>query len=99
GYGHAMLSTAHFKRAGGWPEHRSWGKEDDDFFARINAVTSVAREEVPGFYHQWHPDDIAWKDRYSEQAAFAELERRQVQAAKQELQRLVPKGATIILVD
>ena len=59
-----------YDRYGGLPEYNTWGKEDDDFFARLSSLAEVVREEVPGFYHQWHPNDIEWKDRYSAQAPF-----------------------------
>jgi glycosyltransferase involved in cell wall biosynthesis len=69
GYGNCMLARAHFESSGGWPEYSSWGREDNDFFDRVRAIAKVVRKEVPGFYHQWHPHEIEWKDRLVDKAA------------------------------
>jgi len=61
GYGHCMVSREMFRLSGGWPEYDRWGKEDTHFYDRIKGVVPIAREEVPGFFHQWHPTGIDWK--------------------------------------
>ena len=98
-FGQCMVTKDMWKAAGEWPEYPVWGKEDNDFYARIAAHSEIIREEVPGFYHQWHPDDIVWKNRYSEHAAEIAHEVEQVKIVKQELNKIIPTGATIILVD
>ena len=89
GYGHCMVTRAMYKRAGGWPEYDEYGKEDEDFFSQISSFLVVVREEVPGFYHQWHPTNIAWKNQYY--SLF--------QLAIREMVSVLPLGATFILVD
>jgi hypothetical protein len=63
GYGNCAVSRAHFEKVR-WPEYAQWGKEDDHFYKRMCELGPMVREKVPGFYHQWHPNDLAWKDRY-----------------------------------
>jgi len=99
GYGHCMLSRSLFNEVGGWPEYATWGKEDDDFFGKLAQITGCVREEVPAFFHQWHPEERLWKDRYSSQYPFLKEETERVQHAWGELHQLVPKGGSLILVD
>lgn len=65
GYGNCFVSRGTFEAAGRWPEYDTWGREDDEFFAAVERCSAVEREQVPGFFHQWHPEDILWKDRYA----------------------------------
>jgi hypothetical protein len=65
GYGNCMLSRTTYELVGPWPEYATWGAEDTHFYQHVVQVCKVVRDEVPGFYHQWHPDDLAWKDRYA----------------------------------
>lgn len=66
GYGNAMLSRATFARAGRWPELGRWGGEDNRFHARVRRVSPIVRRRAVGLYHQWHPNDLAWKNRYAQ---------------------------------
>jgi len=52
-------------KSGGWPDYDSWGLEDTHFYERIASHVEIVREQAPGLRHQWHPEDIFWKDRYS----------------------------------
>lgn len=99
GYGHCALKTKLFQRTAGWPEYKSWGGEDDDFYADVAARASVRREQVPGFYHQWHPDDLLWKNRYSERHPQMAQEFRQRKNAIDQLCVVIPEGNELILVD
>ena len=105
GYGICMLSKSAFVTAGGWPEYNSWGAEDDDLFARVSEVVPVTREHVDGFYHQWHPDDIDFKNRYGEETdAIREIRARMEQRGLERkvlarMQELVPANSSCILVD
>ena len=98
GYGHCMVSSDLFLESGGWPEYDRWGKEDDDFLARVASLSEIVREEVPGFYHQWHPDDIGFKDRYSARSPFLNEELAQIEMAWRELKPIV-SFRPFILVD
>lgn len=99
GYGNCAMSQELFKRSGGWPQYSRWGKEDDDFFARINAIATVVREETRGLFHQWHPDTVLWKDRYTAHfpGMLDEIRRRDV--ALSQLQNICREGNSLILVD
>ena len=99
GYGNCMMTRATFERAGRWPDYATWGNEDDDFFARVADVAPVARAEVEGFFHQWHPEDILWKDRYAnlDPAAVQEILGGRAVVAK--VDELLPPHAGVILVD
>jgi len=99
GYGNCMISRTTFDGAGRWPEYRSWGKEDNVFVARVSAVAEVVREEVPGFFHQWHPEDILWKDRYADRDPAQIEEIKLARQAMREVCEVVPRGKTLILVD
>jgi glycosyltransferase involved in cell wall biosynthesis len=92
GYGNCMVTRHVYDSLKGWPEYVSWGSEDKCFFEQTSSVQPVIREQVPGFYHQWHPNDMQWKDRYSE-------ETRKATMAIKELTDLIPAGSTVILVD
>lgn len=66
GFGNCGLLAEDFHRLGGWDEQfRSWGKEDDDLYHRCrrHGIT-IQRERYEGFFHQWHPNDLAFKNRY-----------------------------------
>ena len=105
GFGNCMLSKSTFTAVGGWPEYNSWGAEDDDFYARVAAATAVTREPVEGFFHQWHPDDIDFKNQYGEETdGIREIRARKVQRALEckvldRLRQTLPKNARCILVD
>ena len=49
-----------------YQEKEKWGGEDDNMLAQLSQHYPVARERVPGFYHQWHPQDPRWKDQYED---------------------------------
>ena len=99
GLGTCFVTRDLFARAGRWPEYKSWGKEDDHFYDRVRALGAVVRDEVPGYFHQWHPNDVQWKDRYADVPAGVREERRQVKMALSELASIVPTGQTFLLVD
>ena len=99
GYGTSLVLRSTFAQAGRWPEYTTWGGEDDEFFACISACSEVVREEVAGFYHQWHPEDILWKDRYGDRDPESIAEIQQVRRAIGELARIVPAGESLVLVD
>ena len=99
GYGNCMIKKEMLDLIGGWPEYSSWGKEDDHFYEKIATLTEVVREEVPGFFHQWHPDDLIWKNRYAEKADEIANEIRAVITAKEEIASVIPEGASYIIID
>lgn len=99
GYGNCMVGASLFQQTGGWPEYAAWGKEDNDFYAHLAARVPIVRKEVPEFYHQWHPEDLLWKDRFTARAPFQAQERQQTEAALADLEQLIPSGHTVILVD
>ena len=99
GFGNCAIARADYEAAGGWPEYTRWGREDDDFHERVTAVCDVIREEVRGFFHQWHPEDILWKDRYGERDP-AEIE--EILLARQvmdDVEDVIPQNAPLILAD
>jgi glycosyltransferase involved in cell wall biosynthesis len=57
GRGNCGFVVRDFTNLGGWDTKYGarYGKEDDDIFTRANNKLSVLREEVPGFFHLWHP--------------------------------------------
>jgi glycosyltransferase involved in cell wall biosynthesis len=99
GFGNCMISKKAFELTGGWPQYNVWGKEDDDFYAKVKGICGIVREEVPGFFHQWHPNDVIWKNQHSAHAKEIAEEVEQVAIAKQELIKVIATGETLILVD
>jgi len=109
GYGHCLIRRADFEAVGGWPEYSSWGREDKDFWATVTAHQPVVRERVSGFYHQWHPEDPDWKNRYGEKSAVFERTKARVMEFQQEVttarevlaevEAVVPAESRYILVD
>jgi hypothetical protein len=107
GFGNCMVTRKTFELSGGWPDYSQWGNEDDDYFARVSAVTEVVREEVPGFFHQWHPEELEWKDQFVEKRLLTDAEKHEqaraeaqrLRRAKEELEQAIPSGETFILAD
>jgi hypothetical protein len=99
GFGQVMVTRDTFERAGGWPEYDSWGQEDDAFYAKVSEVAPVIREAVDGFCHQWHPNDVGWKNRYGASPPRLGRDWEQVQLAKQELSQIISSDSAFILVD
>ena len=105
GFGHCMLGTDAFRTLGGWPEYKSWGKEDDHFWSSVKAQLPVVREDVEGFYHQWHPDDLDFKNRYGQETEVTQRLRARAEASEladqalTHLGTILPLGSCYILVD
>jgi len=99
GYGNCMVTRQVFDAVQGWPQHTSWGREDTGFHHRVKDQTRVIREEVPGFYHQWHPDELVWKDRYTSRAEDLRKEAAQLLETANQLNGIIPAGQRYILVD
>ena len=98
-YGNCFVTKKMFNEAGQWPEYKTWGKEDDHFFENVGKVAEVVREQSGGFFHQWHPDDLIWKNRFAEKAEEIADEIRNVEIAKEEIKAIVPEGEKFIMVD
>jgi glycosyltransferase involved in cell wall biosynthesis len=105
GFGHCMIKKDVFGRTGGWPEYKSWGLEDDHFWAKVNELCPVVRETVEGFYHQWHPEEIDFKNQFGEETdairdvrARAEQQTLEVQAVRR-LRGMLSDASCLILVD
>jgi len=41
-----------------WLSKKSWGQEDDKFMDDLHTITSVFRNNPPGWYHQYHPSSV-----------------------------------------
>ena len=103
GFGNCIVTQAVFQKSGGWPEFTHWGKEDDLFYIQVAQLTPVVREEVEGFFHQWHPDDAEFKDAFSERKepspTTAQHEQDELALAKREAAAVLPESASVIFVD
>jgi glycosyltransferase involved in cell wall biosynthesis len=102
GYGNCMLTRQVFEDSGRFPEYKFWGREDVQFFKRIAAAHDVVREKANGFYHQWHPDDFEWKNRFGQPSPFEVLkqaERQRLAMAAAEIEQTVPFDQPFILLD
>jgi hypothetical protein len=102
GFGNCMLSRDVFERAGCFPDYAHWGEEDVHFFDQVAAISDIVRLQVDGFYHQWHPNDFEWKNRYGQPSPY-EAERKkvaqQLAAVAEELSAAVSDNSRLILID
>ena len=64
GRGNVFMTTAMRAKIGPWREFRSHGKSDCLMFHHVESLYPVVCERGEDFYHQWHPDDLEWKNRY-----------------------------------
>jgi hypothetical protein len=99
GFGQVMVTRETYRQSGGWPEYDSWGQEDEDFHSQISGGAPVIRETVAGFYHQWHPNDVGWKNRYGASPPRLGRDWEQIQVAKRELSQVISPDTPFILVD
>jgi glycosyltransferase involved in cell wall biosynthesis len=105
GFGHCMLSIEMFDDVGGWPEYNSWGREDVELSQRVAERFTIVRERTEGLFHQWHPDDIDFKNRYGEEDDAVQNIRAKAEQAKLEervadrLRMVLRRGVPFILVD
>ncbi len=102
GYGNCVIHRRTFESAGGFPEYGFWGREDTHFYENVCKIASVVRERAPDLYHQWHPDDFAWKNRYGGPSPFEATkreEREKYRKTADELMKLGVEAAAIVLVD
>lgn len=65
GFGNCALSYKVFQSVGGWDQFPTWGAEDALLRKRVENKTSIVREEVDGFQHQWHPNGLTWKNQHA----------------------------------
>ena len=68
GTGNMMVTKVMFNKVGGYPEYTTWGKEDKKFYDKAIHINKyqISRERIKEFYHQFHPTDLAWKNRFAE---------------------------------
>ena len=102
GFGNCVVSREDFGAIGGFPEYEYWGQEDLRFYESVCGVAEVVREEFDGFFHQWHPNDFEWKNRYGVASSYQEakeLEDHETSLAIRELRELIYADDSLILVD
>jgi glycosyltransferase involved in cell wall biosynthesis len=102
GYGNCVVSRGAFETIGGFPEYNYWGREDNGFFDLAGRIQKTVRERVEGFYHQWHPNDIVWKNQYGVASEYVQAVLARHQEARESLEELfgrLPCDRSVILVD
>ena len=68
-WGMCGVSADDFWAAGQVIERGEWGHEDLYFREALSAHgCKIVREQGEGLFHQWHPNDHAWKNRFSRKA-------------------------------
>lgn len=63
GYGNCSFLKKDWLDCGMIPEYNTWGHEDLHFFNKLRC--NKIREKCNNFIHQWHPNEIEWKNRFS----------------------------------
>ena len=65
GFGMCGFTREDFIRCGKWPEQFvKHGGEDDFLFAKAKKTLKVSRSNLEGLFHQWHDNDLQFKNRY-----------------------------------
>lgn len=59
-----VFITKHQMKQVAWNEHRKWGLEDTEFHKIFTKKKLAVRNNVGTFFHQWHPNTVAWKNRF-----------------------------------
>jgi len=65
--GHGMVGimrSKYFLLRGLSEKFKKWGGEDNDFFTRCRKKYKIVRENCKGLFHNWHPMDDAFKNKY-----------------------------------
>jgi glycosyltransferase involved in cell wall biosynthesis len=62
GTGISFVKKAVFETAGGVPEFRSWGGEDDLFYQSVKSSSPIERMKLEGIVHQWHPESCRYEN-------------------------------------
>ena len=66
GFGMVFMRLKDYFATNRWMHNRSWGWEDRALHDSLQK-DRVERSQVDGWFHQWHPNDISFKNReYSE---------------------------------
>lgn len=47
-----------------WGEYKKWGNEDTHFYNFHRSKKLSVRSVIPTFFHQWHPNNLTWKNRF-----------------------------------
>jgi len=75
GGGNLFIKKDLFNLAGKWPEYWSYGFEDIDFAAQIKNIKPIYTSDKP-IFHQWHPQQLEWKNKYASEDKLAEVQQR-----------------------
>jgi glycosyltransferase involved in cell wall biosynthesis len=62
GKGNVFMSRRHWEERK-WIERNAWGREDDEMFDYFAAKGLAYRDQTQSLFHQWHPNDLAFKSR------------------------------------
>ena len=72
GFGMVFMKLDDYFATNRWMHNRSWGWEDRALHDSLQK-DRVERSQVDGWFHQWHPNDISFKNReYSEKRSLGE---------------------------
>lgn len=64
GFGMSMVKREWYNAVNKVDELQHYGLEDNYFVSKLSRLVRIYRPKVPNYYHQWHPNDRAWKERY-----------------------------------
>lgn len=98
GYGICMMPAAVFRHTPGWLEYTDWGHEDDDFCNAVASVAGIVRERANGLFHQWHPNEFEWKNRFGTTSNQDALEIKRYRLVAKDLLHAIPVHSEIVMV-
>lgn len=74
GCGNVFMTREHWGRFGPRSEFKTHGKSDELLLKAFTGAGMAVRERAKGFFHQWHPNDLAWLNRHYERDHSEEYE-------------------------
>lgn len=97
GGGNIFIRRDFFEQTGGWPEYWGYGFEDIDFAQRVKDTKEKYKEVLyvgsKPIFHQWHPQQFEWKNRY---ASKDEKKKEQIKEVKQTHQKQLEDDMKIL---
>lgn len=78
-----MIKREIFYKVGKWPEYKQWGFEDFAFIEALQKDYKITFQKIPGYIHQWHPQEKEWKNRYTDNTPAASNEHHEIRTSWQ----------------
>lgn len=91
GFGNSLVAKKTWEVCS-FPEYYNWGREDDDFYFKVSKQSPVLRKPIKGVWHQWHPENSNWKNKYRSKYFNKILKKVKPTSIKKEILKFNPIG-------